>query len=146
MQAIDFSKQSVQPILEGVEALSDIEVLALLEHLHDRWTYVTHGNRIAGVYKFKNYKQALMFVNAISVEAEDVQHHPDIRFGWGYVEVEMMTHSIAGLHTNDFILAAKFDKIYDDLMTVNDKEKADQVAHEIKEDVPVIQNDILENE
>jgi len=39
-------------------------------------------------------------------------HHPDITFGWGYAKLNISTHAIAGLSENDFILAAKIDKIF----------------------------------
>ena len=41
--------------------------------------------------------------------AESERHHPDIEFGWGYVEIELWTHAIGGLSKNDFIMAAKID-------------------------------------
>ena len=50
-------------------------------------------------------------VNAIGAIAEDEGHHPDIRFGWGYLEVTLFTHENDGLSKNDFILAAKIDEI-----------------------------------
>jgi 4a-hydroxytetrahydrobiopterin dehydratase len=49
-------------------------------------------------------------VLVISEIAEEENHHPDIQFGWGYCEVALTTHSICGLHPNDFIVAAKIDK------------------------------------
>ena len=43
--------------------------------------------------------------------SEEEGHHPDIGFGWGYAEIKITTHAIKGLSENDFILAAKIDKI-----------------------------------
>ena len=43
--------------------------------------------------------------------AEAEGHHPDISFGWGYVTVMMQTKKIKGLHENDFIMAAKIDRL-----------------------------------
>lgn len=60
-------------------------------------------------FAFKNFKQALAFVNAVGDVAEAEFHHPDIKVGWGYAEITYMTHSIDGLHINDFILAARTD-------------------------------------
>jgi 4a-hydroxytetrahydrobiopterin dehydratase len=45
--------------------------------------------------------------------AEAEGHHPDIRFGWGYVTVAMQTKKIRGLHENDFIMAAKIDRLFE---------------------------------
>lgn len=62
-------------------------------------------------FKFKDFKEALNFVNKIGEIAEEEGHHPDIELGWGKVKVELSTHAIGGLSVNDFILAAKIDKI-----------------------------------
>jgi 4a-hydroxytetrahydrobiopterin dehydratase len=62
-------------------------------------------------YKFKNFAEALTFVNKVGKIAEKEGHHPDIRFGWGYVGIGLQTHAIGGLHENDFILAAKIDSL-----------------------------------
>jgi len=62
-------------------------------------------------YKFKNFQQSLDFVNKISIIAESENHHPDIKFGWGYVEIIIFTHAIKGLSESDFVLAAKIDEI-----------------------------------
>ncbi len=62
-------------------------------------------------YKFKNFADALLFVNQVGRLAERVGHHPDICFGWGRVEITIYTHAIYGLSENDFILAAKIDRL-----------------------------------
>lgn len=60
-------------------------------------------------FTFKNFAEALMFVNKVGALAESEGHHPDIFFGWGYVEIHTFTHAVDGLTENDFILAAKID-------------------------------------
>jgi 4a-hydroxytetrahydrobiopterin dehydratase len=62
-------------------------------------------------FKFKDFKSALKFVNQVSKIAEKEQHHPDIYFTWGKCNIELYTHAVKGLSENDFILAAKIDKI-----------------------------------
>ncbi len=57
-------------------------------------------------YGFTNFAGALAFVNAVGAAAEAQDHHPDIRLGWGYAEVEVHTHSAGGLTSKDFKLAA----------------------------------------
>jgi len=64
-------------------------------------------------FKFKNFLESQNFVNKVGNIAEKENHHPDISFGWGYVEVKIFTHKINGLVESDFILAAKIDKILD---------------------------------
>ena len=62
-------------------------------------------------FKFKNFLESQKFVNDVGKISEDEGHHPDILFGWGYAKIKITTHAIKGLSENDFILAAKIDKI-----------------------------------
>ena len=62
-------------------------------------------------FKTKNFLSSQKFVNLVGGIAEKENHHPDISFGWGYVRITIYTHAINGLAENDFILAAKIDKI-----------------------------------
>ena len=69
------------------------------------------GKRIERTYKFKNFREALGFVEGVGALAEDEGHHPDITFGWGYATISLHTHKIKGLHENDFIMAAKINAL-----------------------------------
>ncbi len=60
---------------------------------------------------FDNFLKSQVFVNEVGKISEEEGHHPDISFGWGYAEIKITTHAIKGLSENDFILAAKIDKI-----------------------------------
>jgi 4a-hydroxytetrahydrobiopterin dehydratase len=64
-------------------------------------------------FRFKNFGEALYFVRQVGELAEAEGHHPDISFGWGYAKVSLQTKKIKGLHENDFILAAKIDRLFD---------------------------------
>lgn len=75
------------------------------------WTLSEDATEIHRVYRFKDFKEALAFVNKVGAIAEEESHHPDIRFGWGKVELVFTTHSIGGLSENDFIVASKVDLI-----------------------------------
>ncbi len=59
--------------------------------------------------RFKNFREALDFVNRVGELAEEQGHHPDVGFGWGYAEVTVWTHKIDGLTDSDFVFAAKVD-------------------------------------
>ena len=74
------------------------------------WTLSEDGKKIFKNFKFKNFVEAVDFVNYITPIAETEGHHPDLLVGWGKVRVELSTHAIGGLSENDFILAAKIDK------------------------------------
>ena len=62
-------------------------------------------------FEFENFLKSQDFVNEVGKISEKEGHHPDISFGWGYAEIKVTTHAIKGLSENDFILAAKIDKI-----------------------------------
>ncbi len=68
--------------------------------------------RLERVFKFKNFAEALKFANQMGELAEAEGHHPTILTEWGRVTVTWWTHKIKGLHQNDFIMAAKTDKIH----------------------------------
>jgi 4a-hydroxytetrahydrobiopterin dehydratase len=67
------------------------------------------GFYLSRVYNFSNFEQSLNFINKVSNIAEEENHHPDLKFGWGYAEVNIFTHKINGLTLSDFILASKID-------------------------------------
>ena len=69
------------------------------------------GKRIEKEFRFPDFRQALDFVNRLGEVAEEEGHHPDIYLTWGKVRVALSTHSIGGLSENDFILAAKADRL-----------------------------------
>ena len=56
-------------------------------------------------------KESQIFVKKVGNIAEEENHQPDMKFGWGYWKVKIFTHSIKGLDERDVILAAKLDKI-----------------------------------
>lgn len=64
-------------------------------------------------YSFANFFQALAFTNLVGRLAESMNHHPAILTEWGKVRVEWWTHKIKGLHRNDFVMAAKTERLYE---------------------------------
>jgi 4a-hydroxytetrahydrobiopterin dehydratase len=75
------------------------------------WTLQDDAHRIERAFRFRNFREALAFVQQVGELAESEGHHPDISFGWGYATVSLRTKKIKGLHENDFIMAAKIDQI-----------------------------------
>jgi len=69
-------------------------------------------NQLQRVYKFKNFAQALDFANKVGEIAEQEDHHPSILVEYGKVTLTWYTHKIKGLHVNDFIMAARSDRLY----------------------------------
>ena len=75
------------------------------------WALRDEATRIERSYRFKNFAGSFAFVERAAALAESESHHPDISFGWGYATVSLRTKKIKGLHENDFIMAAKLDRI-----------------------------------
>ena len=69
-------------------------------------------HHLSKTYQFKNFVDALAFVNRVGELAEENFHHPDLYLAWGKVGVEIWTHKIDGLTESDFIFAAKCDRAY----------------------------------
>ena len=69
------------------------------------------AHRIECSFRFANFREALAFVQQVGELAEAQCHHPDVHFGWGYATVSLQTKKIKGLHENDFIMAAKIDRL-----------------------------------
>jgi 4a-hydroxytetrahydrobiopterin dehydratase len=91
-----------------VPTLTEEAAGTLLRGLNGEWR-VAEGKRLEREFRFKNFRRAMDFAQAIGAVAEEQKHHPDLCVGWGYVRVTLLTHAIGGLHENDFILAAKID-------------------------------------
>lgn len=62
-------------------------------------------------FEFKNFSEALDFVNQVGAIAEARDHHPDICFGWGYAEINLTTHDRGGITDFDFAVAREIDNI-----------------------------------
>jgi 4a-hydroxytetrahydrobiopterin dehydratase len=69
--------------------------------------------RLERQFRFKDFAQALAFVNRVGAAAEEEDHHPRIVLEWGRVGVQWWTHVIKGLHRNDFIMAARTDETFE---------------------------------
>ena len=97
------------PCRGGVPPMQGDEIEKFIKQLDD-WE-VVEEHHLRKVYEFKDFREALAFVNRIGELAEEQGHQPDISFGWGRAEVTIWTHKIDGLTESDFILAAKIDKL-----------------------------------
>lgn len=93
--------------------LNDSQQQELLVEL-EGWQIIQRESipQLEKVYKFKNFKQAWQFAHQIAELAEQEFHHPSILLEWGKVTVTWWSHSIKGLHKNDFICAAKCDQVH----------------------------------
>ena len=100
---------------EGYESpMIEVEIKDYLKELKNEWTVSdppAGGKKISYTFKFKTFKEAIRFVNQVAKLAESEDHHPNIHILYNKVKIVCTTHKIAGLSENDFILAAKIEKL-----------------------------------
>lgn len=107
----DLTTKHCVPCEGGVEPMTKMDAESMRDfHVKD-WQVSEDGKKISKLFKFKDFKEALAFVNKVGEIAESEGHHPDIELGWGKVNIMLTTHAIGGLSQNDFIVAAKTNTI-----------------------------------
>ena len=104
------AEKSCTPCRGGIPPLTAAEAERLHAQAPD-WTLADDAHRIGRTYRLKNFRDAFAFAAKAAELAEAEGHHPDIRFGWGYVAVSLQTKKIKGLHENDFVMAARLDRL-----------------------------------
>ncbi|MEJ5262030.1 MAG: 4a-hydroxytetrahydrobiopterin dehydratase [Ignavibacterium sp.] len=89
-------------------ALTNQQITENLKSLAN-WVYV--NNSISKEFLFKDFIDAMSFVNSVALEAEKMDHHPDILiYGWNKVKINISTHSAGGVTEKDFQLAQKIEE------------------------------------
>jgi len=109
----DLTKKKCIPCEGGIIPF-DISEIHKYQKKVDGWQIIENKKKVFFLYKkftFKNFSESQNFINFVGKISEEEGHHPDITFGWGYAEIKVTTHAIEGLSENDFILAAKIDKL-----------------------------------
>ncbi|HSW96223.1 MAG TPA: 4a-hydroxytetrahydrobiopterin dehydratase [Candidatus Saccharimonadales bacterium] len=105
----DIKHKKCVPCEGGVKPLTPDEYGAFLRNEISGWVAIDE-KKIQKEYSFKNFAEALAFINKIGAIAEEEGHHPDIFLhNWNKVKLSLWTHAIGGLSENDFILASKID-------------------------------------
>ncbi len=106
---MNLTEQKCMACEGGVTAFSKGEAEILIKQIPG-WEISVDAKSISKKYLFKNFIEALAFVNKVGSIAESEGHHPDIHLtDYKYVLINLSTHAISGLSQNDFILAAKID-------------------------------------
>ena len=98
------------PCQAGAPSLLGLEAEKLLEKVVD-WQFLDENTKIQRNFTFSNFIEAQNFAQKVGTIAELANHHPDICYGWGYCTITLYTHKIGGLHENDFIVAAKINRL-----------------------------------
>ena len=95
--------------------VNSVDYPGLLKELKD-WSIEEESiNKLVKTYNFASYIDSVSFANKIADLAEAEDHHPKIVLEWGSVKLEWWSHKVKGLHLNDFICAAKSDKVFNSL-------------------------------
>ena len=105
---MDLTQKKCKPCEGGVPPLTEEQTNNLLKQIPS-WT-IKDGH-VFKQFKFKDFKEAMAFVNKVAGIAEQENHHPDITISYSQVSIGLWTHAINGLSENDFILPAKIDDI-----------------------------------
>jgi len=105
---MDFIQKKCVPCEGGVAKLGPQEIQKSLKEIP---TWNAQNEKLHKKISFKNFKEAMKFVNQMAELAEQEGHHPDFSVHYNQVDVTIWTHAIGGLSENDFILAAKIDSL-----------------------------------
>ena len=106
----DLAKKDCAPCKGGVPPLKGNDLARLAREVGADWK-VVNEHHLEREFKFKNFRQALDFTNRVGELAEAQNHHPDIYLAWGKVKLTLWSHEIDGLTENDFVFAAKVNKL-----------------------------------
>ena len=109
--ADELTRKRCAPCEGGVPPLSPNELTPLLGAVTD-WRVTPDGRRIARRWKVADFAAGLDFFRRVGDLAEAEGHHPDLHLtNYRDVTIEIWTHAAGGLTENDFILAAKIDRL-----------------------------------
>lgn len=105
---MSLSQKTCVPCRGGMPPMTAVEIQT---HMPEVPGWILHDGKLLRQFTFKNFKEAIGFINTVAEVAESEGHHPDIElFGWNKVKLLWYTHKIGGLHENDFIMAAKVNQ------------------------------------
>jgi 4a-hydroxytetrahydrobiopterin dehydratase len=94
----------------GIPPLTQAEIKDLMSQISE-WKVSDDNKFITRHFSFKDFYRTMAFVNAVAWVANQENHHPDLEIGYNYCHIKFFTHAVNGLTQNDFICAAKIDKI-----------------------------------
>jgi 4a-hydroxytetrahydrobiopterin dehydratase len=101
---VKLEEQSAKPVAKGTAPLSQKEAEELMRDI-PQWSLA--DKEIRREFRFKDFRQAMDFVNRVAALANEQDHHPDIFISYNKVQLTISTHKIGGLSLNDFIVAAR---------------------------------------
>ena len=108
---LDLASKKCVPCEGGVPPLEASEAHALTAKLQQGWSVSKDAKNLHRSYRFEDFYRTMSFVNAVAHIANTEDHHPDMVIGYNYCRITYSPHSIGGLSANDFICAAKIDRL-----------------------------------
>jgi len=99
------------PCEGSVPPMNKEEAAKLLDEVNDWELLEEDVLKLQKKFKFKDFKEAISFVNKVADLAESEGHHPNLAINWNKVTFTLYTHAIKGLSENDFIMAAKINAV-----------------------------------
>jgi pterin-4a-carbinolamine dehydratase len=117
VMCMSLADRSCVPWKTGTPALGEQDITPLLAELSGWTVRVEETRKLWKRYGLPDFVAALELANRIGFEAERQDHHPDLLVAWGRLESTIWTHAASGLTENDFVLAAKCDRIYEALVS-----------------------------
>ena len=108
--AADLADEKCVPCKGGTPPLDSGQIALLLPRVVG-WR-VEEGKKLIKSFRFRDWVEAVAFVNEVSPIAEAEGHHPDLYVRWGEVTAFLWTHKIDGLTVSDFVMAAKLDRAF----------------------------------
>ncbi len=107
----DLLERKCKPCEGGVEPLSTDQGSELMSALHSDWQLSDAGECISREFQFAGFGRTIAFANAVAWIASTEGHHPEMIINYGTCLVRYTTNAISGLSDNDFICAAKIDRM-----------------------------------
>src|SRR4029078_8838493 len=101
MKADDLAAKQCLPCRAGGTPLTESEANRYLDAVRG-WSLAEKATRLSRRFEFRDFAEAMEFVNRVAQIAEAQGHHPDIAVHWNKVDLVLWTHAIGGLHENDF--------------------------------------------
>lgn len=106
----ELARRKCEACAPGTPPIDEGRAAALHSEIDPAWE--RDGNQKLGrSFEFGNFRDAFGFATRVALLAEAEGHHPDLAIGWGHVGIDLTTHVAGGLTDNDFILAAKIDRL-----------------------------------
>ncbi len=106
----ELAQKKCVPCMIGTPPMAEKISRELLKQIVN-WELIENASKISKEFRFKDFKETMVFVNKVAQLCEQEGHHADFFISYRVVRLTIFTHKINGLTESDFVLAAKIDKL-----------------------------------